>query len=288
MSRPSPVFRPYRLVVALAAGGALLGGGLAGTSARAESAKVGGVYDISFGGIDFAEGTLSLVVEGDAYSAKVSMRPSAVARIFSSETVDAQASGWLKAGAVLPARYSMRAANSEKASSVAMGLSAGVVKTVEVTPKPKVHRDQVPVESRHWRGVLDPLSAVVMAVKDPSAATGPAACDRTLPIYDGWTRFDVPLSYKGMETVETKSYRGPAIVCAARFVPVAGHRRNKESVKFMQDNRDLEVWLAPVGGTGLLVPYKISVGTMRGKLVVQARDVKMSGPKVTSAAVAAP
>ena len=281
MPRPSFSVRSIRR---LALASALAGTALAVAGpAAAESAKVGSVYDISFGGIAFAEGTLSLVVEGDAYSAKVSMRPSAMARIFSSETVDAQASGWLRDGSVVPARYSMRAANDERSSSVEMGLSAGTVKRVEVDPKPKVHRDLVPIESRHWQGVLDPLSAIVMAVKAPSEAAGPAACDRTLPIYDGWTRFDVPLTYKATETVETRSYRGPAIVCAARWVPVAGHRRNKESVRFMQNNRDLEVWLAPVGGTGLLVPYKISVGTMRGKLVLQARDVKMTGPMVTRA-----
>jgi hypothetical protein len=250
--------------------------------ALADSAKVGGIYDISFGGLSFAQGKLSLVVDGNSYSAKVSMRPASLARIFSSEQVDAQAAGWLRNGAVQPTRYSMKASNSEKSSSVRMDLSSGTLKSVDVDPPTKPHKDVVPLQSKHWRGVLDPVSAVVMPVRSAGDALGPAACSRTLPIFDGWTRFDVALSYQGTKTVETKSYKGTVVVCAARWAPVAGHRRNKESVRYMQNNRELEAWLAPVPGTSLLVPFRVSVGTMRGTLVVEASDLKISGPTVTA------
>lgn len=277
---------PHALAGRRAAGAAIVAACLAGlpAAAAADLAKVGGVYDISFGGVPFAEGKLSLVVAGDAYSAKVTMRPSAVARIFSSETVDAEAAGWLRDAAVVPGRYSLKSSTEEKTTLVKMALSGGALTSVDVTPRPKRFKDQVPIELRHWRNVLDPLSAIVMTVRDPAEATGPAGCARTLPVYDGWSRFDIPLSYKGTKTVETKSYHGTVVVCAARWVPIAGHRKNKLSVKFMQENRDLEVWLAPVGGTGVLVPFRIAVGTMRGTLVLEARDLKMTGPTITSAA----
>jgi hypothetical protein len=256
---------------------------LAAAPASADSAKVGGIYDISFGGLSFAQGKLSLVVDGSSYSAKVSMRPASLARIFSSEQVDAQAAGWLRGATVQPTRYSMKASNSEKSSSVRMDLSSGTLKSVDVDPPTKPHKDVVPLQSKHWRGVLDPVSAVVMPVKNAGDALGPAACGRTLPIFDGWTRFDVALSYQGTKTVETKSYKGTVVVCSARWSPVAGHRRNKDSVRYMQNNRELEAWLAPVPGTSLLVPFRVSVGTMRGTLVVEASDLKISGPTVTAA-----
>jgi hypothetical protein len=255
--------------------------------AAADTAKIGAIYDISFSGLSFAQGKLSLVVDGDAYSAKVAMRPAALARIFSSEKVDAQAAGWLRGAAVLPTRYTMQASNSEKSSSVRMDLSSGTLKSVSAEPPTKPHRDVVPIQSKHWKGVLDPVSAVVMPVRNAEDATGPAACARTLPIFDGWTRFDVPLSYQGTKTVETKSYKGTVVVCSARWVPVSGHKRNKDSVKYMQNNRALEAWLAPVPGTTLLVPYRISVGTMRGTLVVEATDLKVTGPTVTAATTTA-
>ena len=260
---------------------------LAAAPALADSAKVGAIYDISFGGMSFAQGKLSLVVDGSAYSAKVAMRPASLARIFSSEKVDAQSAGWLRGGAVLPTRYTMEASNSEKSSSVRMDLSSGTLKSVDAEPPTKPHRDIVPIQSKHWKGVLDPVSAVVMPVRTVEDATGPAACARTLPIFDGWTRFDVPLSYQGTKTVETKSYKGTVVVCSARWVPVSGHKRNKESVRYMQNNRALEAWLAPIPGTTLLVPYRVSVGTMRGTLVVEATDLKITGPTVTAATTTA-
>jgi hypothetical protein len=255
---------------------------LATAPARADSAKVGAIYDISFGGMSFAQGKLSLVVDGNAYSAKVAMRPASLARIFSSEKVDAQSAGWLRGGAVLPTRYTMEASNSEKSSSVRMDLSSGTLKSVSADPPTKPHRDVVPIQSKHWKGVLDPVSAVVMPVRNADDATGPAACARTLPIFDGWTRFDVPLSYQGTKTVDTKSYKGTVVVCSARWVPVSGHKRNKDSVRYMQNNRALEAWLAPIPGTTLLVPYRVSVGTMRGTLVVEATDLKITGATVTA------
>jgi hypothetical protein len=177
----------------------------------------------------------------------------------------------------------MEASNSEKSSSVHMDLASGTLKSVDAEPPTKPHRDLVPILSKHWKGVLDPVSAVVMPVRNAEDATGPAACARTLPIFDGWTRFDVPMSYQGTKTVDTKSYKGTVVVCSARWVPVSGHKRNKESVRYMQNNRALEAWLAPIPGTTLLVPYRVSVGTMRGTLVVEATDLKITGPKVTAA-----
>jgi hypothetical protein len=45
----------------------------------------------------------------------------------------------------------------------------------------------------------------------------------------------------------------------------------------MEENRDMQVWLAPVEGTRLLVPMKIAVRTMIGMSVVEASDWTLSG-----------
>jgi hypothetical protein len=92
-----------------------------------------------------------------------------------------------------------------------------------------------------------------------------------LPIFDGWTRYDIRLSYSGTKAVSVPGYKGDAIVCSARWVPIAGHREGRESTRFMRDNRDLEAWFVPAGDQ-LMLPYKISVKTMRGMLIVTARE----------------
>jgi hypothetical protein len=105
---------------------------------------------------------------------------------------------------------------------------------------------------------------------------GPASCDRTIPIFDGYTRFNVNLSYVGVREVSAKGYRGPVAICAVRYVPIAGHRRDRPATQFMADNKDLEVWLAPVDGTRLLMPFRISVRTMIGTTVIEASEFSVA------------
>ena len=38
----------------------------------------------------------------------------------------------------------------------------------------------------------------------------------------------------------------------------------------MAENRDLEIWLAPIEGTRVLAPWRIVVGTQVGRLVIEA------------------
>ncbi len=47
-------------------------------------------------------------------------------------------------------------------------------------------------------------------------------------------------------------YSGAVLVCTGRYNPIAGHRTGRKSTQFMADNRDMEVWLAPVEGARVL------------------------------------
>ena len=118
------------------------------------------------------------------------------------------------------------------------------------------------------RHVVDPLSAVLIPVQGTKDAKD--VCDRTLPVFDGWTRYDIALSYSGTDNVEFPGYKGEATHCSARWVPVAGHREGSKATAFMRDNRDLNVWFINAPGSHIMVPYKVSVQTMRGLLLVVA------------------
>jgi hypothetical protein len=103
------------------------------------------------------------------------------------------------------------------------------------------------------------------------------ACERTLPIFDGHRRFDLKLAFKRTDKVKLDNrYAGPVAVCAVTFAPVAGHRSDSKLVKFLQD-RDIELWLAPVAGTRLLAPVRLSISNMFGNLVVQASEFRTTG-----------
>ena len=35
-------------------------------------------------------------------------------------------------------------------------------------------------------------------------------------------------------------------ICSARYIPIAGHKPTTKATQFMAQNKDMEVWLAPV------------------------------------------
>ena len=80
----------------------------------------------------------------------------------------------------------------------------------------------------------------------------------------------------GEREVSAKGYRGPVAVCAVRYVPIAGHRRDRPATKFMADNKDLEVWLAPIDGARVLMPFRVSVRTMIGTTVIEASEFSVA------------
>jgi hypothetical protein len=82
---------------------------------------------------------------------------------------------------------------------------------------------------------------------------------------------DQTLTYIGQRQVKAKGYAGPVSVCAVRYTPIAGHR-NRKPVQFMAQNKDIEVWLAPVGANRVLVPFRISMATMIGHLNIEADE----------------
>ncbi len=136
----------------------------------------------------------------------------------------------------------------------------------------------------HRRGVNDPLGALMMPVKggDPF---DPGNCNRTLPIFDGAQRFDVKLSYARTENGEDQGLSGPTLVCAARYVPLGGHFPKRPQTKFMIDNRDMSVALAPIAGGEKLAPVRISVQSAVGTTTIIARSFPGAADETPTASI---
>ena len=138
-----------------------------------------------------------------------------------------------KRGALAPATYATASANSDETHTLRMALNAGSVRAVEISPPLQYHGERVPVSEANKRNILDPTSALIMPVPMNAPLVGPAACERTLPVYDGYARFDISLSYVGSREVQVGSYNGPAAICTARYQPISGHMVNSRSTASM-------------------------------------------------------
>jgi len=60
------------------------------------------------------------------------------------------------------------------------------------------------------------------------------------------------------------------VVCAVSYHPISGHRANRPAIKYLMEARDIEVWYAPIAGTRILVPYRVSIPTVLGAGVLEA------------------
>ena len=106
-------------------------------------------------------------------------------------------------------------------------------------------------------------------------------------MFDGRMRFDLQLSFKRIEKVQAqKGYQGPVVVCAVQFVPLAGYVPERPAIKYLMAQQDMEMWLAPIPGTRIVVPYRISLPTPLGQGVLEATQFVVS-PRSTPATAAA-
>lgn len=239
-------------------------------------------YAIALAGLRIGTARLAGAFERDSYRMDVSATLTGLVGAITGGQGSARSTGAIGAGP-LPSAFSIATRTANSGIAVRMALAHGNVVQTEITPPLIDMQDRVPVTAAEKRGVIDPASALVMPVRAGAAPTDPANCDRTLPLFDGATRFNVVLSYAETREVQKPGYAGPVLVCNARYQAIAGHRPDRPGVKFMEDNREMSVWLAPVEGTRLLVPLRISVLTEIGTNIIEATRWSRTGQTETAA-----
>ncbi|MGQ4275053.1 DUF3108 domain-containing protein [Terrihabitans sp. B22-R8] len=197
-----------------------------------------------------------------------------------------KAVGTVIPGGLSPVSAAIDTKDSSEKRSIRIALSRGKVRRELVTPPVPYRADRVPITQAHRNNVIDPISALMMPVSVDGAPLDAANCNRVLRIFEGTERFDIRLSYLRTEQVKSlKGYEGQALVCRANYKAVAGHRK-VAGVEYMENNQSMEAWLVPIDGTNLLAPWKVSLGTKIGTMILEAEEFTASGG--TKRAEAAP
>jgi len=246
----------------------------------AGAASLDARYDVSLLGIPLGTASLSGGIDGSSYKLDMAAKLTGLVGGVTGGRGSGAASGVFVGGRLAPKNFAVSSASNSESRTVRMALAEGEVAAVDIEPPIDAKPDRVPLNGSHKRNVVDPLSAFLMPVNGKGKD---AACNRTLPIFDGAARYDIKLSSAGTREVELDGYKGPVSICQARYVPIAGHRALRPSTKFMAENRDITAWLAPVAGTDMMVPVRISVKTMIGTAVIEASSFKVD-PGVTATA----
>jgi len=133
---------------------------------------------------------------------------------------------------------------------------------------------------------MDPMSASFIPVPGKANLMNPEACQRTLAVFDGRMRYDLQLVYKRVDEISPdKGYSGPSVVCAVSFIPLAGHNPQRSAIKYLINLREMEMWLAPIAGTRVVVPFRLSIPTPVGLGIMQATEfVSVAQPARASTA----
>jgi hypothetical protein len=225
-------------------------------------------YTISFARIPVGEITATAVFGQSEYTISARARAGGVMKVL---LVDGEASfttrGTIKDGHPEPTNFTSKIVSNAETSDVTMVLDEGNVRELVGAPP---GLDRVPVTAANRRGIVDPLTAVLSSAGGTGETLSQEACRRTLPIFDGHQRYDLKLAFKRMDKMTAEKYAGPVVVCSVNYEPIAGHRANIPLVKYLSDGREMEIALAPIAGTRLLAPFRLSVVSTLANLIIEA------------------
>jgi hypothetical protein len=270
------------------AGAALVTICLFGSGASAQG-KLDARYVVTLAGVPIGKGAWVIDIGDDQFTAAASGMTTGLLRVFATGQGNAASRGAVRSDILAPTIFVSTVNNDKRVEELRIVLSAGTVKELVVDPPTTPNPDRVPVTDAHRRGIIDPMSAALIRVPGSGDPVSPEACRRTVPVFDGRMRFDLQLSFKRIEKVQAqKGYQGPVVVCAVQFVPLAGYVPERAAIKYLMARQDMEIWLAPIPGTRIVVPYRISLQTPLGQGVLEATQfVAAANPHSTPTTAAA-
>jgi Protein of unknown function (DUF3108) len=255
-------------MLVLLAGVAADGGHRAAAQSRLEAQ-----YTASIAGIPIGRGNWIIEIAKDQYTAAASGTTTGLIKFFTGAHGTGAAHGTIAGGAPIPTSYGATITYDHKVDDVRMALAGGNVTSYDAEPPLPPAPDRVPVTDADRRGVVDPMTSMLNRVTGTGDPVSPQACNRKVPVFDGRVRYDLRSEFRRMETVKAdRGYAGPAVVCAVFFTPISGYVPDRPAIKYLITLRNAEVWLAPIAGTRVVVPFRFSMPTPLGTALLQATE----------------
>jgi Protein of unknown function (DUF3108) len=227
--------------------------------------KLDAQYTVALSGLPIGRGSWVVDIGDDHFSTSARGATAGIMQVFTSGQGQSAARGTVSGGNLLASSYASSISTDKKYDEVRMVISAGTVKEFSAEPPNTPNAARVPLTEAHRRGVSDPMTAALVRVPGMGDPVAPQACQRTLSIFDGRMRYDLQLAFRRIETVTTQAgYQGPVVVCTVHFMPIAGHVPDRYALRYLTELRDMEMALAPIAGTRIVAPYRISIPTPIG------------------------
>jgi hypothetical protein len=242
----------------------------AGTVQNNSAARLDVAYKATLFGFPIGNIIWTIDIENNQFSAAATGKTAGLLRIFAQGHGVAEADGSIGGPEPLASNFKVSFTSGSSTDEIKIVFSGGQAREFLAHP-PKPNPSLVPLSDAYRTGVVDPMTALVVRVPGSGDTSVPAACERKIAVFDGHMRYDLQLAFKRLEQVRADTgYQGPAVVCAIYFTPLAGYDPNRYAVRYLQAERGMEMWLAPLTGTRLMVPFRVSIPTPIGVGVLQA------------------
>jgi hypothetical protein len=270
---------PVRVICRLIAVAAWFAGAALDDGAYAQT-KLSAGYTISLLGITVGKGTWELDINNNQYLENATGRISGVASKLISGEGSASTHGTLVGNHAQPAAFDADVKTDAEIDNIKMVFDATGITDLVVEPPlpiaPKI--DRVPITEADRKGVLDPLSSLLI-IADSDDVLKPQACVSRIPVFDGRRRYDIALSFKRMDNVKADTgYQGPVVICSIHVTPIAGHRVGGSIAQLLIKSDAMEVALAPLPGTRILAPFQAAIATAVGTLWIVADRFVATAP----------
>lgn len=239
-------------------------------AAETVPAKVRAQFDVNFNGLNVGSFEFNSEADTQNYTLSAQSKVSVLLGAFT-WSGDTRAAGKVVGEVPKPSGFTFDFKSNSKSGAVKMSFADDTVTSVTHVPPAQPKTNVVPLLPQHLKGVVDPMSAVMML----SRGTSGNPCTRRLPIFDGKLRFDLMLSPRGQIQIKDQQPSGqPTIgyVCRVKYIPIAGHKIDEET-KFMARNDQIEIILRPIPSANVFVPYQITIPTIAGPATMVSRRV---------------
>ena len=223
-------------------------------------------YRVTFLGLRVASSNFVSSFSGDSFRLRGEIRSAGIARLFDSTTAETHVSGRLERSEIEPSEYLLNYTYGGKRKSTSIRFREGRVVETENRPPLEARGDNwIPLGAEHLSSVFDPITATIIRASSPREV-----CNRTIRAFDGEMRADLNLAYAGTRPFSTRGYKGEAVHCTARFVPVAGYREGRRALDFLRRKSRIEFVFAPVGHDDIHALVMATVGTEIGPVRLRA------------------
>ncbi|WP_421856683.1 DUF3108 domain-containing protein [Oricola sp.] len=229
-------------------------------------------YTISALGLRIGKARFRATIGDDEYTMRGKVRSAGIVNLFAKITGTMNVTGKIGQQGADARDYRLNYVSGDDKQHTEIDFENGTVIRTLNDPEVRKKADWVAVKPEQLAGIADPFSASLIR-----AGSRREVCGRTLRVYDGALVAEMRMSYLRTVPFYTKGYRGDAVTCLARFVPVAGYPGRKKEFHWMRDKSRIEISFAPVGKASLYAPVSAVVGTQIGKVRLRATRFGTAG-----------